>query len=115
MLIEYENESVRKFFNDFDLMKKKIGNNRARATKKRLNQLKAAINFSIYLATGLGKPHPLYENLKGYYGINITGNVRLIVKPDVESLEPEILKECDTVIIKGVMDYHGRKNEWLIP
>ncbi len=115
MLIEYDTESVRDVFSDFDLMKKKIGKDSARATKKRLDQLKAAMNFSIYLTTGLGKPHPLYENLKGYYGVDITGNVKLIVKPDAESLKPEALKECDTVIIKGMMDYHGRKNEWLIP
>ena len=51
----------------------------------------------------------------GYYEVTITGNVRLIVKPDAESLEPEALKDFMTVVIKGVMDYHGRKNEWLIP
>lgn len=115
MLIEYESESVRKIFNDYELMKKEIGNDRARATKKRIDQLKASVNFSIFLTTGLGKPHPLYENLKGYYGVMITGNVRLIVRPNAKSMEPEVLKQCDTVIIKGVMDYHGSKNEWLIP
>jgi len=115
VLIEYESETVQEIFNNLALMKKKIGNDRARATKKRLDQLKASINFNIYLTTGLGKPHPLYEKLKGYYGIMITGNVRLIVKPDAESLDPEALKECETVIIKGVVDYHGRKYEWLIP
>lgn len=115
MLIEYESETVQKIFIDYALMKKEIGNNRARATKKRIDQLKAAVNFSVFLTTGLGKPHPLYENLKGYYGVTITGNVRLIVRPNTESMEPEVLKQCDTVIIKGVMDYHGSKNEWLIP
>lgn len=115
MLIEYESETVREIFNNLDLMKKVIGNERARAAKKRIDQLKASINFSVYLTTALGKPHPLYENLKGYYGIIITGNVRLIVKPGAESLDPEALKECDTVVIKGVVDYHGRKNKWLIP
>lgn len=115
MLIEYEDEAVEKVFTDFILMRRKVGNDITKATKKRLDQIKASINFNIYLSTGLGKPHPLYENLKGYYGISITGNLRLIVKPDAKSLDPEDLKECDTVIIKGVMDYHGRKNEWLIP
>ena len=115
MLVEYESESVRIIFNDFEMIKKEIGKDRARATKKRIDQLKASDNFSIYLTTGLGKPHPSYENLKGYYGITITGNIILIVKPDVESLDPEALKECDTVIVKGVMDYHGKKNEWIIP
>lgn len=115
MLLEYESESVRKFFSDFELMQKEIGKDRARATKKRIDQLKASDNFSIYLKTGLGKPHPLYKNLKNYYAITITGNVRLIVRPDAQSLDSEALKECDTVIIKGVMDYHGRKKEWIIP
>ncbi|MDY6827041.1 MAG: hypothetical protein SVV67_07695 [Bacillota bacterium] len=113
--MEYKSESVRIIFNDLAMMKKEIGKDRARATKTRIDQLEASDNFSIYLTTGLGKPHPLSENLKGYYGITITGNIRLIVNPDVESLDPEALKECDTVIIKGVMDYHGRKNKWIIP
>jgi plasmid maintenance system killer protein len=88
VLIEYESESVRKIFNDYELMKKEIGNDRARATKKRIDQLKASETFSIYLTTGLGKPHPLYENLKGYYGVTITGNVRLIVRPGLGSYRP---------------------------
>lgn len=115
MFIEYENESVREVCSDVGLMKKRLGQDRARGTKKRLDQLKAASSFSIHLSTGLGKPHPLTENLKGYYGITITGNVRLVVKPKAESLELEALKECDTVVIKGVTDYHGRKTEWIIP
>ncbi|HBR35088.1 MAG TPA: hypothetical protein DD734_10665 [Firmicutes bacterium] len=115
MQIEYESESVEKIFNDFNLMRKMIGNDRARAIKKRIDQLKASVSFGIYLTTRLGKPHPLYGNLKGYYGIVITGNVRLIAKPNVKSFEPEALKDCDTVILRGVVDYHGGKNEWLIP
>lgn len=39
--------------------------------------------------------------------IRITGNYRLIVKP--ESLGSK------KIIIKGVLDYHGDKNEWIIP
>lgn len=96
-------------------MSKEKGENITRAIKKRYDQLKAANNFSIYLQTGLGKPHPLHGNLKGCYGISITGNLRLIVRPDVQSIDPGLLKECDTVIIKGVLDYHGKKYGWIIP
>jgi len=113
--LNYEKQSVEKYFNDFTLMKKELGENLTRTIKKRYDQLKAAPNFSIYLSTGLGKPHSLHENLKGCYGISITGNVRLVVKPVVESLHPDSLKKCDSVIIEGVMVYHGEKNEWLIP
>jgi len=111
----YENPSVERCFSDFDLMRRKIGNDLARGAKKRHDQLRAAANFSIYLNTGLGKPHPLFGNLKGYYGISISGNIRLVVKPDAESLDPDSLKKCDSILIKGVMDYHGQKHEWLIP
>ncbi|NLM20145.1 MAG: type II toxin-antitoxin system YoeB family toxin [Peptococcaceae bacterium] len=95
-------------------MKRKIGKDLTRSIKKRFDQLKAAANFDIFLTTGLGKPHPLKGNLKGYYGISVSGNTRLIVKPDVERLDPDSLKKCDSVIIKGVVNYHGYKQEWLI-
>lgn len=114
MKINYE-KPLKKYFINFALMNKKLGKDLTRMIKKRYDQLKAAPNFSIYLSTGLGKPHSLHENLKGCYGISITGNVRLVVKPDVESLDPDALKRCDSVIIEGVMNYHGEKNEWLIP
>ncbi|WP_066633943.1 type II toxin-antitoxin system YoeB family toxin [Desulfolucanica intricata] len=115
MKFQYENQAVEKCFSDFDLMKRQIGKDLTRNTKKRYDQLKAAANFGIYLTTGLGKPHPLTGNLKGYYGISISGNIRLIVKPDVDSLDPASLRKCDSVIIKGVVDYHGQTQEWLIP
>ena len=115
MLIEYENDTIEDIFSDFDLMKKKIGDEWTRTVKLRLDQLKASSNFSNYLTNGLGKPHPLFENLKGYYGIGITVNVRLVVKPDSINLDPKELKNCETVVIKGVMDYHGKKINWYIP
>ncbi len=115
MKFKYENAEVEEYFSDFKLMKKKMGNIIARSIKKRYDNLKAAANFSIYLSTGLGKPHPLFGNLKGYYGISISGNIRLVVRPETDSLDSASLKECDTIIIKGVVDYHGQKHEWLIP
>jgi len=113
--IKYENQAIEKYFDDFDLMKRKIGKDLTRNIKRRHDQLMAAANFYIYLTTKLGKPHPLTGNLEGYYGISISGNFRLIVKPDVESLDLASLKKCDSIIIKGVVDYHGQKQEWLIP
>ncbi len=115
MELKYKKPLVEKYFNDFTLMSRKKRQDIAKNVKKRCDQLKAAENLGIYLSTGLGKPHPLYENLKGCYGISITGNVRLVIRPDIENLDPDSLKECDSVIIEGVMDYHGKKHEWIIP
>ncbi|MGB3932296.1 MAG: hypothetical protein WBL73_01125 [bacterium] len=115
MKLKYEKPAVEKYFSNFDLMRRTIGKNLARSIKKRCNQLEAAPNFYVYLSTRLGNPHPLYGNFKGCYGVSITGNIRLIVKPDVGGVDPATLMKCDSVIIKGVVDYHGKKQEWLIP
>ncbi len=61
---EYTSESVKKLFNSFGLMNKKIGMDMTRTIKKRFDQLKAAPNFSVFLSLGLGKPHPLTGDLK---------------------------------------------------
>ncbi len=113
MLIDYEKSSMRAIFTDFNLLQKKLGLEFSRSVKRRIDQLKASPNFLVFLTTGLGKPHPLSGNLSGYYGISVTGNVRLVVRPDSRSLDLGELKQCETVIIKGVMDYHGKKN-WYI-
>ena len=115
MEFKFENQKVEQYFEDFTLMKKKIGQDLARGVKKRCDNLKAANNFGIYLSTGLGKPHSLVGDLKGCYGVNISDNYRLVIRPVTESLDPASLKECDTIIVEGVMDYHGPKNKWLIP
>ena len=115
MQIEYDNEEVRRIFNDFGIMQKSIGKDLTRSVKKKLDNLVAANTFAIYLQTGLGKPHSLEGDKKGMYGINVSASMRLIVKPVVNDLSSESLKKCDLIIIKGVEDYHGTKNEWIIP
>ena len=123
MQVTYEDKSVKELFEDLcqvqlskGLMKKQIGNELTRSVKKRFDQLKAAPNFFVYLSTGLGKPHLLTE-MEGCYAVHITANWRLVVQPIAESTAPEALKQCDTIQIKGVVDYHGKgsKNNWIIP
>lgn len=123
MQITYEDSSVREIFDDLSqvqtskgLMKKLIGAQLTRSVKKRYDHLKAADNFYIFLSTGLGKPHPL-AGMDGCYGVHVTANWRLIIKPITDNTSADALKNCDTVQIKGVVDYHGKgaKNNWIIP
>lgn len=54
--------------------------------------------------------------MEGCYGVHVTANWRLVIRPIVDELSPETLKNCDTVQIKGVVDYHGKgANNWIIP
>lgn len=107
MEIEFDNQKTQKIMTDMKLLTAKIGLSMAKTVKQRYNQIEACENFSQYMNIGLGIPHPLNHDLKKCYGIRITGNYRLVVEP--ESLASE------KIIVKGVLDYHGDKNEWIIP
>lgn len=122
MQIEFEDERVRLLFEDLGnvhrhqgLMKKTIGNELTRAVKKRYDSLNASDNFYIFLSTGLGKPHSLVGDLYGCYGVHVDAKYRLVIRPICADLSPESLKLCTVIIIKGVVNYHGTKSNWLIP
>ena len=115
MQLEIHDPKVKKIINDADKLVRTIGLEMARMIKKRMNEMQAAPNFNEYVEYGIGKPHPLSGNLDNLYGISLTKNHRLIVEPLTEKLDADSLRECKNVNIKGVMDYHGGKNEWIIP
>ena len=116
MQFKYQDEKVRKILCDAKTLQRKVGLEMGRKIKQRINQLEAAENFNQYLTKiGLGNPHPLEGNLDKYFGISITKNYRIVVEPLETELDLESLKNCKVLNIKGVLDYHGGKNEWIIP
>lgn len=113
--ILYESKKIQRFFSDYDLMWKKIGEGKTKTIKKHMDRLKASPNFMVFIKLGLGHPHALTGDLSGCYGITVTGNTRLVVKPMCDTLSPAALSTCTDIVVKGVGDYHGEKNEWIIP
>lgn len=98
-------------------MKRKIGAELTKTVKKRYNQIIAFSSFSALQRSGIGKIESLEGKLKGSYSLRLSANYRLIVTPKSENLSAESLKNCDTLIIKGMIDYHGerKKFSWIIP
>ena len=98
-------------------MQKEIGAELTRAVKKRYNQIVAFSTFFALQQSGLGKSEALSGDLKGSYSLRVSANFRLIIRPKAEGQSAESLKLCDTIIIEGVIDYHGKgkKFNWLIP
>ena len=96
-------------------MQKKHGKEFAKRAKQRIDQINAIPRFNEYVMLGLGNPHVLAGDFEGYYGVSLTGNTRIILKPISEDLSVESLSKCEEVILKGVVDYHGQKDEWIIP
>lgn len=117
MEIDYDDPKVAELFEDFKKMQKKKGLEIARATKKRIKELEAAVNFASYLKNAPGKPHPLTGDKAGQYAVDIDKNKRLILKPVTVNgkLDLKSLTKCKKVIIKGVIDYHGGKTTRYIP
>lgn len=115
MQLEVHDPKLEKLLNDSNALIRKIGLEMVKMLKKRFNEMKASPNFKEYVSYGLGKPHPLKGNLDKLYGIHLNKNYRLIVEPLVEEINDINLKECKNINIKGVVDYHDGKLEWLIP
>ena len=97
-------------------MKKEIGAELTKAVKKRYNQIVAFTSFSALQQSGIGKMESLEGDRKGAYSLRVSANYRLIVKPKTKDLSVESLKNCDTLTIEGVIDYHGKgkKFSWII-
>lgn len=124
MHVEYEDSKVQELFEDLNdvqnsknLMQKEVGLEMTRAVKKKYNQMIAFSTFSELLKSRIGKMEPLSGDKEGNYSLHLSANYRLIVAPNTKDRSVEGLRICDTIIIKGVMDYHGKgaKNNWIIP
>ena len=105
MEILYENKKLKELFSDTNKLATKVDLHLLKIIKRRFLELMAADTLSDYLKLGLGKPHLLTGNLKGYYATKLDANKRLIFKPIYENNQ----NECSKVMIKGVIDYHGSK------
>lgn len=124
MLVDYENNDLKRLFDDLNdiadskgLMKRRIGAELARCVKKRYNQIVSFSSFFELQQSHIGKLEPLEGDFEGMYSLRLDANIRLIVKPLADGRSAEELKRCDTLIIEGVIDYHGtgKKYNRIIP
>lgn len=116
MDIVYANTKVEKVMTDAKQLVKKVGSDTAKAIIKRKNQLEAFSHIGELMRSGIDNPHLLENNLYGCIGWSVTANLRFILdiglEKDEKYSQEMYLKEKITV--KGVMDYHGGKDEWII-
>lgn len=124
LYVEYEDEKVKELFDDLNnvsgsknLMIRAIGAELTKAVKKRYNQMVSFSSFSALQQSKIGKMESLEGDRKGRYSLTVSANYRLIVRPVSKDQSAESLKKCDTFVIEGVIDYHGKgtKYNWIIP
>ena len=122
--VEFEDGKVEELFTDLNdvrgsrnLLLKAVGRDLTLALKRRFNQIAAFSTFAALQQSAIGKMEALEVDFRGSYSLRVSANYRLVVKPRCQDLSTACLKRCDTLIIEGVIDYHGRgkKHNWLIP
>ena len=116
MELEYNNDRIKKTLTDASVLIKRVGLPNAKQIKKRLDHLDAFKNIYELMGSRIDNPHLLKENLYGCIAWSITGNLRLILDLKFEKNQKydlEIAKR-EKISIKGVVDYHGGKDEWII-
>ena len=117
MNITFINKRVEKIILDASFLKKNH-QNFAKILIERIQLLDALINVQELFNYGIGKPHLLKENFAGRIAWNLNQNYRLILKIEIKDNNnnfAEKLTEIETICIEGVCDYHGNKNNWIIP
>ena len=112
----YYDKNVQKIIEDSKLLQGKVGLEIGKSIKRKLNQLKVSKDFYYYLTKiGLGNPHPLKGDMKGCYALSVSPNYRLIVEPNSDYANIQSFQNNKEIYIKGVVEYHGGKYEWIIP
>ena len=110
MEVLFSNETCASYFTDANLMRKKLDAKIVKAIYKRFFELQSFETSSELLVSGLDHPHYLTGNYKGLIAWSIDRKYRLILSFSNEKEN----KKTQKVIIKGVVDYHGNKDKWII-
>lgn len=116
MKIQYRNKNIEKLLNNPKYAVKVLGKDTANKVYLRKDQIEAAEVLEIMISGRIGRCHPLHYDFEGMFGLVLKDQVRLIVKPSVDEdcKDYEEIIKCKSVIIIGVVNYHGQKNEWII-
>ena len=114
--IIYSSKKVEKYFLDLNSLKKKCGVPLTKQIVKRIMQLESFGNVYELVNAPIDHPHFLEGDLLGCIGWSLNSNVRLILDTGKGDKPKNIqeMKDIEEIIIKGVVDYHGKKNEWII-
>lgn len=110
MEIKYANKNVEKYFTDLNQMRRILPFGWVKKIFKLIELFKNSQDFSDFINYHIWKP----ELLKGYeiptYSLHISANARLIIQLEGN----EKVRLCTVVEVKGVNDYHGKKDNWYI-
>lgn len=106
MDIEYANNTMKKVLEDPRLIARKHGDI-AKTLTRRMSDLRVASNLSEITHLPPPRRHKLTGNLEGCWGIDVSRNKRLVIRP-IGDYDQEDLSTITTIRIEDITDYHER-------
>ena len=98
MLIEYENKDIKRACTNATDAKIKYGERMAELIHQRIDEITAADSVEQMIQFGIGRCHPLHNNRKGQYAVDLVHPKRLVFK--------KIKDEIRIVCVIEIIDYH---------
>lgn len=98
MRITYKNNKLEKICTDPEVAKRVFDERMAGKIRDRINQLSAAVSVEWLIQKRIGRCHPLVQNRKGQYAMDLVHPYRLVFKK--ENDEIQIVKVIE------IVDYH---------
>jgi proteic killer suppression protein len=104
MYTTFINNNIRKLCEDEKIARRKLGDKDAKKLFQRVAEIRAADNLAMLKTLPAPRCHPLSNNRKGQYAVDLVNPRRLVFLPVYEGeFEEKLVKE---VVIIEVIDYH---------
>lgn len=98
MKTEFKNSQIRKVCTDASAAEKKYGLRMAEKIQLRIDQIHAASSIEEMIQFRIGRCHPLHQNRKSKYALDLVHPMRLILEKKGSEIE--------VVMIIEIEDYH---------
>lgn len=98
MQIDYKNRSIEKVCTIASVAEKKYGQEMAEKIQLRIDQISAATTVEEMIQFGIGRCHPLHQNRKGQYAVDLVHPMRLVFEKRGNKIQ--------VANIIGIIDYH---------
>jgi len=96
--ITYENSTIKKICTNAQTAEKKLGYKMAEVIQQRIGEIQAADTVEQMVQYRIGRCHPLKQNRKGQYAVDLVHPMRLVFKK--KGSEVQIAHICE------IVDYH---------
>lgn len=96
--ITYKNKKIRKVCTDANAAEKMYGRKMAEKIQQRIDQITAADSVEMLIEFHIGRCHPLKQNRKGQYAVDLVHPYRLVFEKKGDEIQIAIVLE--------IVDYH---------